>query len=196
MNAENIFLTGVSVGKALKGVDIVQSGGNGPIDIWDFTSATPLVGTLRGITLTGYNMTFDSSGALFDSASDYILIGAVPPGNYAFEVDVTSMSLASLSSHQRFIMGTSDGGLIYRATSHQWEFYGNNAWAASSGEGAGDFFNGATVRCEVDVNGYWHIYKDGVLWYEPTRPQTLSSVRIGSNTQSIQNAAISDFRWM
>lgn len=174
------------------------SGGGGGtiIEDWDFTSATPLVGNIRGVILTGYTLTFDSSGAIFDAASDCILLGAVPRGNYAFEVDVASMNLSALSNHQRFVMGSSDGGLIYRSTSHQWEFYGNNGWATSSGEGAGDFFNGATVRCEVDSDGYWHIYKDGVLWYEPTRPQTLSSVMIGSTSYSIQNAVISAFRWL
>lgn len=171
-------------------------GGAGTIETWDFTSATPLVGNIRGVILTGNNLTFDSSGAIFTAATDCILLGAVPRGNFAFEVDVASMNLSALGDHQRFVMGSADGGLIYRSTSHQWEFYGNGNWAASSGEGAGDFFNGATVRCEVDSDWYWHIYKDGVLWYEPTRPQTLSSVRIGSDSSSIRNAVISAFRWL
>ena len=177
------------------GVTLAGEASGGPIEAWDFTSATPLVGTIRGIALTDNNMTYNTSGAVFNSDIDSLVLGAIPSGGFAFEVDVAAMNLPSVNSNQRFILGKSTEGLIYRS-SHKWGFYGNGDWATDTTETAGDFFDGSTVRVEVDSNLYWHIYKDGVLWYEPNRPQPLGSVRLGSGSYSIQNATISAFRWI
>ena len=173
----------------------VNVGGSSPIEAWNFTSGTPLVGSIHKCPLTNYSVSFDTNGAVFNGVSDYLLLGSIPKGRFVIEIDVASMSLPIRSNHQRFIMGDEDSGLIYRYTSHQWEFYGGSSWATSSGEGDGAFFDGATVTVEVDEDGYWHIYKNGVLWYEPDVPQRLTSFRIGSGSNSILNTTIEGMRW-
>ena len=175
-------------------------GASGAIEEWDFTSATPLIGIRRSTVLSGYNLDasqFTSDGILLQDSNDYILLGSLPRARYVIEVDVQSMSLPILSgNHQRFIMADDDEGFIYRYNSHQWEFYGTSGWAASSGEGDPSFFSGATVRCEIDANNYWHIYRNGVLWYEPNVPSSLRSFRLGSDANSLRNATIAGMRFL
>lgn len=181
------------------GVTLGESGGVGAVEAWDFRAEnpTPLIGLKRATKLTNYSVTFDAAGAVFDAASDYLLLGSLPVARYAIEVDVASMTLPILSSnHQRFIMADEDEGFIYRYTTHQWEFYGSSGWATSSGEGDPSFFNGATIRCEIDENNYWHIYRNGVLFYEPNVSSSLRSFRIGSNGNSIRSGTISALRFM
>lgn len=160
---------------------------NTPSDIetWDFTSSPQLVGKTRGIVITVSSvLTFGSEGAIFDSAADYIKIPTLQP--LEIEIEVPMMQLSS-GTHRRFVMGTDSNGLIYRSTG-KWAFY-NGTWE-DSGELSGSFFDDSTVKIIVDSDSKWHIYKDGVLWWEPTGSQALTAPGIGSSSQSINNAVI------
>ncbi len=166
-------------------------GGGGTLsEEWDFTSATPLVGIKRGITLTQKNVTFDANGAVFASTQSGIALGNVGGGNLFFsttiEAKVKSMDLTS-SDHRRFIMGTPDSGLIYRSTG-AWGFY-SNGWDEFS-ETDGGLFSNSVIKVIIDNTNHWHIYKDEVLLWEPARSLIITNGYVGSNGQSINNAVI------
>lgn len=167
----------------------VPGGGGGDVESWDLTAS--LTGDLHGIPMTAGNVSLSAEGAVFDSTYDYL---SVPLGynGITIEIDVASMSLTS-GTHRRFIMPTSEKGLIYRSTG-VWAFY-NGSWVDSS-ETDGSVFDGATVKVHVDANGHWHIYKDDVLWWEPSLAQSMSGAwYIGSSGgNTINNAVISGVR--
>lgn len=161
---------------------------SGGLEEWDLTQSS--VGLIRGIGLGLSSVTIGSSGAVFDGTNDAIRLPTAWNG-MTFEVDVASMNLSD-GAHRRFIMSTSQNGLIYRMTG-VWAFYYGN-WVDSS-ETDGSFFDGSTVKVHVDENGYWHIYKDGTLWWEPNIRLDVSEMNIGStNGNSINNAVISGIR--
>lgn len=177
----------------------VSGGGSSIIEDWDFTSATPLVGTIRGLELTSNSgMTFNN-GAVFNDVNDYLKAGVYASFNgVTIEVDVASMNLTS-GTHRRFIMPDAANGFIYRSNG-KWAVYFNN-WEEST-ETDGAFFNNSVVKIHIDSDGSWHIYKDGVLWWEPTIKMNLPSygsdgfsMMIGSSgSQSINNAVITGMR--
>jgi hypothetical protein len=166
----------------------VQGGGSQLIENWDLTQS--VVGLIRGYKVALNSVEIGSNGAVFNATRDRI---SLPFGcnGITFEVDVASMSLSS-GNHRRFIMASDSVGLIYRSTG-VWAFY-NNSWVESS-ETDGSFFDGSTVKVHVDENGYWHIYKDGTLWWEPSERLNVSKMYIGSSDDfSINNAVISGIR--
>ena len=65
----------------------------------------------------------------------------------------------------------------------------------SVSSGLNTSFSGSTVRIYIDDDLYWHIYKDGVLWWEPSvatnKPDLLL---IGSESYSLNNATITGVR--
>lgn len=158
--------------------------GGGEIESWDFTSQSPLIGQPRGYALTTNGITYSSAGAVFSGVYSYILIGF--PFLCEIELDVVSMSLTS-GTHRRFVMGDVSNGLIYRSTG-VWAFY-NGSWEDTE-ETDGSFFDGSTVKIAIDGTNHWHIYKDGVLWWEPSGAQPHQSLRIGSENNSINNVTI------
>ena len=177
----------------------VSGGGTAFIDEWDFTGSTPLVGVIRGYTANNPsgNVTFDSSGAVFDGTADTIEFPNVRMNGITVEVDVAAMNLSS-GTHRRFIMVTGESGLIYRSTG-KWAFFASSSWATDSSITDGAYFDNSTVKVVIDVNGYWHIYKDGTLVYEPDRAISLigsasTLLRLGSTGSSINNATISGVR--
>lgn len=169
-------------------------GGGGTLsEEWDFTSATPLVGIKRGITLTQKNVTFDANGAAFASTQSWIDLGSVGGGNMflptvAIEAKVKSMDLTS-SDHRRFVMGTTDSGLIYRSTG-AWGFYSNGWGWDEFSETDGGLFSNSVIKAVIDDTNHWHIYKDDVLLWEPTRPLLITNGYVGSTNQSINNVVI------
>lgn len=188
-------------GNIKKGVEIFgvtgsyEGSGDGSeyIEEWDLSQS--LTGKLHNISINAYNTAISSAGVVFDSATAYLMI-PISWNGITIEVDVATMNLER-NQHRRFIMVSEGLGLIYRNTG-VWGFYSNSGWATDSGETDGSFFDDCTVKVVVDTNGYWHIYKDGILWWEPNRPQTISGsnrqIRIGSNDQSINNAIITGIR--
>lgn len=172
-------------------VVVSVSGGSTDIEDWDLTNS--LIGTQRGWELTTGNVVIGNNGSIFDTTNDYLKIpnwGFVP---IAIELNVVSMTLQS-GSHRRFIMATYSDGFIYRSTG-KWAFYNSyNGWVDSD-ISDGNYFDNCTIKVIIDVNGYWHIYKDGVLVWEPSLALKPTSIMIGSdNGQSINNAIISAMR--
>lgn len=170
----------------------VSGGGSGYIEEWDFTES--LEGKIRGRTPAISGAVQDSSGVTFDSTSDYLKFGGYASWDgITIEVDVGAMNLTS-GNHRRFLMRDDDEGFIYRSNG-KWAFYAGN-WAESN-ETDGAFFANSTVKVHVDVNGYWHIYKDGVLWWEPSYKLSLTEGKffIGSGSgNTINNAVITGMR--
>lgn len=132
-------------------------------------------------------VTYDSNGANFNSTSSYFRLGQPKNNEQTIEVDVTKLQLTS-GTHRRFIMSNETDGFIYRSTG-VWGFYTGN-WDDSSITD-GSFFDNSTVGIYIDVNMKWHIYKDGVLVFEPRRALTVNyAFWIGSSDNSINNAII------
>lgn len=170
---------------------VIVNVSGGPFEEWDFTGADPLIGKLRGLTLTQKNITFDSSGANFLTTTSRL---SVPVwAQFAVEIDVASMSLSG-GTNRRFIMGETQEGLVYRSTGN-WGFYTYSGWEMFS-EASGSLFSGSTVRIEIDTANKWHIYKDGVLLYEPSASLTVESFHLGSTDagSAMNNAVISAMR--
>lgn len=174
-------------------VTVNVSGGGGDADFEiDFTKLG---------TKSYHGVDFSSNGATFNSTSDYIIIPSGLLGllldasnGITFEVDVNTMQLSS-GSHRRFLMPTSERGLIYRS-SGVWAFY-NNSWvdADFTGANSGSFFDNCTIKVYVDSSNYWHIYKDGVLVWEPNLSLAVDGTYIGASSNSINNAVITAIRF-
>jgi hypothetical protein len=162
-------------------VNVSGGGGDSVFGVFDFTKAS----------FTYNNVVFNSNGATFSTTSGKIPIPFARP-DMTIELDIASMSLTS-GSHRRFIMASSTNGFIYRSTG-VWAFY-NGGWEESNITD-GDFFDNCTVKVIIDNNNLWHIYKNGVLVWEPTRAQELeaSNTAIGSSSNSINNAVITKMR--
>lgn len=144
------------------------------------------------------NVYIDSQGAHFDGTNDYLSLPFARSG-VTVEIDVATMALTS-GSHRRFIMSgySGDNGFIYRS-SGVWAFY-NGSWEEATFDGChdGDFFANSVVKVIVDTNNLWHIYKNGVLVFEPSGAQRFDSnekmFKIGATSYSINNALITGVR--
>ncbi len=157
-----------------------EGGGTGaPISI-DFTALG---------TYTVNNISFSSAGASFDSASDYISIPWVH-SDCTIEIDVDHIVKFG-TAHNRFAMADSSNGFIYRS-SGVWAFY-SSTWEDTQETDAG-FFDGSTVKIYIDSSNHWHIYKDNVLFFEPSAARAISSFTIGASSNSIGNALITGVR--
>lgn len=173
-------------------------GGETIIEEWDFTSATPLVGKRHGLLMTNPSsqVKFGSNGAEFDESRSSTLY--LPTFNIypiALEADVFSMNMVRAPAYnRRFIMGTTENGLVYRSTG-EWSFYSNSWETTSSGETDGSFFDNSTVRVEINTDGKWSIYKNGVFWWSPSvRTLKPSNYNLGMTSDSIVETVISAFR--
>lgn len=194
---DEISISVTSTGRSAAYAQIIDLDASGDfcIEKWDFTES--LTGKVRGLEPTVNGITRDSSGMTFDAGSDYIKLPRVAAFNgVTIEVDVGAMNLPTVSSHQRFIMGESQNGFIYRS-SGKWAFY-SGAWEDTDVTD-GTYFANSTVKVVVDTGGYWHIYKNNVLFFEPTRPYSLegnsAAMMIGSSGgASIQSATIKEVR--
>lgn len=152
------------------------------------------------IQKTNHDVTFDSDGAKFNTTTGFFSIQDLVDFYYdtnngiTIELDIASMQLPSSSSHQRFVMGDDSDGLIFRSTG-VWAFY-SSTWQDGTFEGANDgsFFDNCTLKIYRDTSLKWHFYKDGVLFFEPSKTLGLNTARIGSSSQSIQNAVITKLR--
>lgn len=160
------------------------------MEVWDFKRSEPLTGTQFNLQLANNGYTQTSDGIYFNTASWYIKI----PINkeMTLELDVVSSNRQG-TNHGRFIMGNSDTGLIYRSTG-KWSFYGNSRWEDTN-ETDPTFFDNSTVRVSIDSSGHWHIYKNGVLWWEPNAVANLADPQIGSGAgNSFYNITLSGLR--
>ena len=162
-------------GKAYSPVTVNVSGGGGGggevlCDI-DFTKGNLTIG----------NVTINSSGAIFDSANDWLVLPFARAG-MTIELDVASMNLTS-GDHRRFVMATAANGFIYRS-SGKWAFY-NGTWEESSITD-GSFFDDSTVKIYIDSGNKWHIYKNDVIVWEPSIAQDVGNYNyLSSNVAQI-----------
>lgn len=164
---------------------------------FDFTKS--LTDTVRNYTPKIANVTQDSQGAHFNSTSAYLKLPKdVSVNEITIEVDVVEMNMTS-GTHRRFIIGDADGcGLIYRSNG-KWAFY-SYSWVETT-ETDPHFFDGKTIKIHIDNQGYWHIYVNGVIWFEPTISLDLNNTStskylvIGSTTNwTIYDSIISGLR--
>lgn len=155
-------------------VNVPSSGQNNAFINYDFTKCA---GSINQIT-------YNSSGATFPSGSGaaFLLLEALK-NDITIYIDVGTMNLTA-AAHRRFIMQNSNNGLIYRNTG-KWAVY-NGAWEESSLTD-GSLFNNSKVKVYIDANGYWHIYKNNTLIWEPSAQMSLvsSSLQIGSTSGSV-----------
>ena len=141
------------------------SGGGDTLAEWDFK--TSLTDSINNLTATLYNgASRDSSGVTLASATDYMkLPNTVKANGRTYEVKVGSMTFDNVADDHRFFMSDSSSGFVYRSTG-VWGFQ-YTGYATDSGITAYDYFANSTVKVVVDMKGFWHIYKDDVLVYEP-----------------------------
>lgn len=173
----------------------VQGGASSYIETWDLTDST--VGQLHGTLPATVSVTVGDNGATFTSNSSRMRI-PISPAEVTFEIDVVSMPFDA-TNNRRFLMVSANNGFIYRSTG-EWGLYSGSDWVMS-GETAADFFDGSTLKVIIDANGYWHFYKDGVLWWEPAVALKIAAGDIyiigsGESKWSIMGAVISAIRIM
>ena len=155
-------------------VDVPSSGQSDAIISYDFTKCAGEV----------FGVTYNSSGAVFPSGSGGAHIPLpVLKNDITIYVDVGNMNLSS-GSHRRFIMRDASSGFIYRS---------NGVWAlfVSTWEESqitdGSIFANSKVKVYIDSTAHWHIYKDGILLWEPTLALSLTGglLQLGSSTGSV-----------
>ena len=168
----------------------VSGGGSSNLYEFDYTKYSGTVDEVQ----------YSTSGARFSSANSAIFIPFLKNG-MTIEMDVAEMNL-NASENRRFFMVTYNKGLVYRNTG-AWGLYGTS-WEMSDITD-GSFFDGCTVKINIDSTGKWHIYKDGVLVWEPSTAVSagqsyddyytkgLCSIGSGRGT-SINNALITGAR--
>ena len=177
------------------------SGASAPLELnFDFTQS--MTDTIIGYTPDCSNITQDSSGAKFSTNYGQIKLGRrrYSANTYTYEIDVDTLNL-DVANHKRFLMVTTSYGFIYRS-SGVWALYTPSGWVESGITSKAEF-NGCTVKVYVDASGYWHIYKNGTLWWEPSYPLSLDTnstddfrIKIGTTVnQSIGiGSSITGFR--
>jgi hypothetical protein len=145
-------------------VEVDVRGASSDVEYWDLSES--FTGTLHGIVSTARNVTMQSEGTDF-TASGVIRFGIGWDG-MTIEIETGDLQL-SAGSHRRFVMIGAENtgvGFIYRSTG-KWAFYTNSGWVDST-ETDGSFFDNCLVKIHIDSTGHWHIYKDGVLFWEPS----------------------------
>ena len=180
-------------------------GGSALLADWDFTSS--LTDSVNGFTATlGGAATQDSTGVSIPNLNSYITFPLVTKAVFrTYEIDMGSMSYYGGSgANRRLFMFNGGGGFIYRTTG-KWSFFDRNSggtWATDSSLSSFDYFANSTIKIFIDENGYFHIYKDGMLVYEPNRPFYSASdfygvtygIRLGMDTYSGASSVITGFR--
>lgn len=169
---------------------VVPSGALSPILYWDFTKS--LTDEIAGIlaTLAG-GATQSSEGVLLAGAGSIVSLGnVIQPSGRSIEIEIGDCEAGiSGTNHARFIMTSTEEGLIYRNNS-VWSFYSGTSWATNSNISDPDFFSNSTMKIEIDINGYWKIYKDDILVYSPSKPLSTGNIAIGAKTTSFYQVYI------
>lgn len=152
-------------GKAFSPVTVNVSGDPDLLLEMDFTKWT---GTLHRVI-------YSSDGAHFNSntaSDDYIPI-PYAQSNMTIELDIESLNCWS-GYHRRIIMASPSMGFIYR-NNGVWAFYSSNGWQNSSLTNGALFYDPCKLGVYIDSSNKWHIYKDGVLIFEPSTALPLIS---------------------
>ena len=164
---------------------------------YDFTQS--MTDTVRGLPVTSNSVTQTAEGAVMNGTGAYIRLKPRFSANtYTYEIDIASITMRS-GSHNRLIMGTDENGFIYRSN-NKWAFYAGS-WVETNVSDP-TYLNGCTVKVYVDQDGYWHIYRNGVLWFEPRLPLNLdtnynsdiSYFTIGARSQAPSSVTVTGLR--
>lgn len=165
-------------------LDIPGGGGGGVVKMaeWDFSvSGTDSINNFS--VATSYVTALSTGYQLTASNSVIRLPYDLRNSSFFYEIDIGSMSLSTPLSHQRFFMFTDNSGFIFRNNGH-WSFYQGSGWATDSSLTSFDYFANSKMGIYIDIKNSWHIYKDGVLVYEPDRfyalQQSTYQLTIGS----------------
>lgn len=175
------------------------SAGSVSIDLnYDFTQS--MTDTIRNVPIISSNVTQTANGAVYDTASgSYMQLPRRYCANtYTYEVDVGTIEIRS-NYHNRVITWNDSRGLIYRSTG-KWAFY-SGTWQETDITDP-TYLNGCTLKVYIDESGYWHIYRNGALWFEPTSACSINDygsstvlIRIGSSGNSMgQGTTITGLR--
>lgn len=76
-----------------------------------------------------------------------------------------------------------NGGFMWHRQTNRFGVWDNQTLWQDSNITDKNYFANSTLRFYIDMQGYWHIYKDGILIFEPELP-------LGSNNRSIQTCGI------
>ena len=185
---QNSFLSGVAVGRALNGVDVLVKPVSNLIEKWYFTSGTPTVGKIHFMPLNYSTIEDYENGAHFGSSGSNTLSVSSIPWCTALEIDVAQMQLSS-GTH---IFVSFGGSLRYQ--NGIWRIYTGSEFVDST-ETDGSYFNACTVRIEVDKDRKWKVYKDGSLFMQ-TNVSVVKATdfKIGDSGYGLPNAIVSAVR--
>ena len=167
----------VEIGSSLVGI-VRLSAAKTLTNSWDLTDS--LTDSIGSKTITLSNATRTSSGLTIGGANHRATIPIKFEENKTYEFDIASMTKSYSSGHGRFIMTSSDVGLIWRSNGY-WAFYAQSAWSASANTNS-TYFSGKTVKITTDeyytayANGTQttylipKVYVDGTLFDIPNYP--------------------------
>lgn len=166
---------------------------------WDFTKSLNAVNNGAAITLDG-GASRSASGISFSEGDNK---ADIPPQllqkGYTYEITIASMSITTTSSNNRVFMYTSNNaynsGFYWQGTSGKWTVY-DPSGAIRSEIDDPSFFNNSVLKIVIDNDGYWHIYKDNVVVFEPNRALVLQNTAfaLGASSNACYNMTISRFR--
>ena len=142
------------------------------------TGEIGVIDSIKGYEGSANNVQYSEDGVILQNASSLINIPNTWMRGMSIEIEIGFMTHAQMSTHGRLLMYTSDRGLIYRSNG-AWSFY-NGQWATDSTITDPDYFEDSRLTVNIDSDWYWHIYRNGVLVYEPDIPMTPSSVNVTS----------------
>lgn len=156
---------------------------------FDFTQSN--IDKVLGITSQLFNAVRTEDGLIIDNINGYATIPNYmlrPVTN--FILDISELNILDTSRHNRLFMFTGNdvynSGWIYRSTGF-WGTYDNtNGWLMSDINDP-NYFDDSELQITIDQNGYWHIYKNGILCYETPSPINFTNrdMSIGSSNNSI-----------
>ena len=169
--------------------DTSGSGGGDAFVDYDFTK----FGT-RSI----YHVDYSSAGATFSNDGKGCIKLWSTPSNMSSEmisdftiyIDTGDLHISS-GVHRRFLMISGDSGFIYRSTG-VWSLYLNNWYDSEITDPT--YFDNCTLKIYIDSDRKWHIYKDGVLVYEPNITYPVYELYLGMTSSSLVGSIIKALR--
>ena len=141
-----------------------------------------------------------NNGLSFNAASDYFELDKYLFGeNMVYEIGISSLSIQDTSRQNvlfRFVSDNLNGGFAYHYQTGKWAVWDRTTGWQDSTISNKDYFNNSVVKIIIDGLGKWHIYKDGVLIFEPVTAleTTTTGFGLGSPTACITNITINSFK--
>jgi hypothetical protein len=167
--------------------------------VWDFTKSLNAINNGTIISLSG--ATRSASGISFSGAAHYASIPVnLLQNGYTYEIEIASLAISNQSVNNRVFMftdsNTHNAGVVWHGQTGKWGVWDSvNTWQDSNITDK-DYFNDSVLKIVIDDNGYWHIYKDDVLIFEPANAITLKNTAfvLGASSNACYNMVISKFK--